>query len=99
MRDLLIELAAGGGLYRARWSEQIRDEWISALLRDGPELKPEQLQRTRELMNRAVPDCLVAGYQELVPSLQSPDERNRHVLAAAILSASDAVITFKPKRA
>nr|WP_244508076.1 PIN domain-containing protein [Mesorhizobium sp. ORS 3428] len=78
-------MAAGGGLYRAKWTEEIHDEWIRNLLRDRPDLKPEQVYRTRDLMNRAVPDCLVDGYQELLPSLALPDENDRHVLAAAIV--------------
>lgn len=45
-------------------------------------------------MNRAVLDCLVDGYQDLLPSLALPDENDRHVLAAAIVSAFDAIVTF-----
>ncbi|WP_292422932.1 PIN domain-containing protein [Mesorhizobium sp.] len=97
LRDLLVELAAGGGLYRAKWTEQIHDEWIRNLLEDRPDIKPEQIYRTRDLMNRAVPDCLVDGYQDLLPSLALPDEDDRHVLAAAIVSASDAIVTFNVK--
>nr|WP_292345916.1 PIN domain-containing protein [Mesorhizobium sp.] len=94
LRDLLVELAAGGGLYRAKWTEQIHDEWIRNLLQNRPDLKPEQIYRTRDLMNRAVLDCLVDGYQDLLPSLALPDENDRHVLAAAIVSAFDAIVTF-----
>lgn len=97
LRDLLLELAAGGGLYRAKWTEDIHEEWIRNLLNDRPDLKPEHIHRTRELMNLAVPDCLVRGYQELIPSLTLPDENDRHVLAAAIVSASDAIVTFNLK--
>jgi hypothetical protein len=79
-----MELAAGGGLYRAKWTADIHDEWIRNLLESRPDLKREQIERTRDLMNSAVPDCLVEGYQELIPYLQLPDENDRHVLAAAI---------------
>ncbi|MDX8466030.1 hypothetical protein RFM26_10095 [Mesorhizobium sp. VK23B] len=51
------------------------------------------LQNTRP-DDRAVPDCLVDGYQDLLPSLALPDENDRHVLAAAIVSAADAIVTF-----
>ena len=37
------------------------------------------------------------GYEELIPCLQLPDENDRHVLAAAIVSASDAIVTFNLK--
>jgi hypothetical protein len=58
LRDLIIERAAGG-LFRAKWTDKIHEEWIRAVLRNRPDLKPEPLQRTKELMNSAVLDCLV----------------------------------------
>ena len=38
-------------LFRAKWTDAIHDEWIRTLLGDRPDLKPEQLERTRDLMN------------------------------------------------
>jgi hypothetical protein len=89
----MVELAAGG-LYRAKWTESIHEEWIRNVLSDRPDLTREQLTRTRDLMNDAVLDCVVEGYDELVEGLQLPDEDDRHVLAAAIHSGSDAIVTF-----
>ena len=40
-------------LFRAKWTNEIHDEWIRAVLRDRPELAM-QLERTRELMNANV---------------------------------------------
>ncbi|WP_425406170.1 hypothetical protein [Hwanghaeella sp.] len=48
-------------------------------------------------MNEAVRDCLVEGYEELIPSLELPDENDRHVLAAAIMGKADAIVTFNLK--
>ena len=48
---------------------------------------------TRELMNEAVLDCLVENYQTLEAGLELPDENDRHVLAAAIRSGADAIVT------
>ena len=48
-------------------------------------------------MNQAVLDCLVENYEELIEGLQLPDPDDRHVLAAAIASASDAIVTFNLK--
>jgi hypothetical protein len=39
LRDLLMRLALTD-LYRARWSDEIHDEWITAVLRNRPERYP-----------------------------------------------------------
>lgn len=93
LRDLLMWLALTG-LFRARWSDTIHEEWISNLLAGRPDLTRERLERTRELMNRAVPDCLVTGYEDLVAGLALPDPGDRHVLAAAIRGGADVIVTF-----
>lgn len=95
LRDLLMRLACTG-LFRARWSDQIHDEWIGGVLRTRPELDAA-LQRTRGQMNRAVPDCLVTGHDALIPCLDLPDPDDRHVLAAAIMGRADVIVTFNLK--
>jgi hypothetical protein len=93
LRDLLMWLATED-LYVARWTDRIHDEWIRNVLADRPDLKPEQLERTRALMNAAVPDALVTGYEDLIAGLALPDPDDRHVLAAAIRAKADAIVTF-----
>jgi predicted nucleic acid-binding protein len=44
-------------------------------------------------MNSHVRDCLVKNYEYLIPSLQLPDLDDRHVLAAAIASGANAIMT------
>ena len=39
-------------------------------------------------------DCLVTGYESLIPSLTLPDPDDRHVLAAAIRCGADLIVTF-----
>lgn len=96
LRDFLVELAASG-LFRAKWTAEIHDEWIRSVLKNRPDLKATQLHRTRDLMNAAVMDCLVEGHMDLLPALQLPDANDRHVLAAAIKSGADAIVTFNRK--
>ena len=93
LRDFLLRLAMTE-LFRARWSDHIHDEWIKGVVRNRPDITVEQLERTRKLMNQAVPDCLVTGYEELMDSLQLPDPNDRHVLAAAIRCQADVIVTF-----
>ena len=93
LRDLLMRLALTD-LFRARWTEDIHEEWIRSLLEARPDLRREQLERTRELMNANVRDCLVAGYRSLIPGLELPDPDDRHVLAAAIRASASVIVTF-----
>nr|WP_210240351.1 PIN domain-containing protein [Amaricoccus solimangrovi] len=81
-------------LFRARWSDLVHDEWIENLLANRPDLAREQLARTRSLMNAAVPDCLVEGFEALVGGIVLPDEDDRHVVAAAIMTRANVIVTF-----
>ena len=93
LRNLLLRLARTD-LFRARWSNLIHEEWIGNLLANRPDLTREQLERTRSLMDQAVPDCLVRGFEKRVDGLRLPDRNDRHVLAAAIVARADVVVTY-----
>lgn len=93
LRDLLLRIAVTG-VVRARWSEHILDECFRSILEQRPELEPGALTRTRTLMNRAVPDCIVEGFEELIEGLSLPDADDRHVLAAAIRAGAQTIVTF-----
>ena len=96
LRDLLVRLA-NTGIVRARWSDAILDECFRNVLDNRPDLKPDSLKRTRELMNQAVADCLVTGFEGLVEGLALPDPGDRHVLAAAICAGAQTIVTFNLK--
>lgn len=85
------------GLFRARWTAQIHDEWKRNLLKARSDISPEQLDRTSALMDAAIPDALVTGYEPLCADLVLPDTDDRHVLAAAIRCKADVVVTFNLK--
>lgn len=98
LRDLLMGIAATPGTpVRARWTDAILDECFTAILRDRTDLNKQNLANTRAQMIRSVPDCLVTGYEQLIPGLKLPDEKDRHVLAAAIRANAQAIITFNLK--
>ncbi len=96
VRDLLIELASRG-LFRGRWTNQIHEEWIQNLLENRPDLKKDQLERTRDLMNMRVLDCLISDYESLINSLMLPDSCDNHVLAAAIKGHAQIIVTYNLK--
>ena len=95
LRDLLMQLALTD-LYRARWSEMVNDEWMSAIIENRPELK-DKLKRTREFVNLKVRDALVTDFEDLIEALSLPDPDDRHVLAAAIKGRCDVIVTSNLK--
>lgn len=95
VRDMLLRLAHAG-LYHARWSTLIEEEWTSNLLQSKPEIRAA-VERTVILMRQAIPDCLVVGHEALITGLELPDPDDRHVLAAAIAGHADAIVTFNTK--
>jgi predicted nucleic acid-binding protein len=93
LRDLLLRVALSDA-FKARWTDRIHDEWVGSLLRDRPDIPTERLGRTRELMNSAVPDCLVTDYESFIEQLTLPDPDDRHVLAAAIRCQAGVIVTL-----
>jgi predicted nucleic acid-binding protein len=96
IRDLLLHLTLTD-LFRARWSDRIHEEWMRNLLKQRRDLTRAQLERTRDLMNSAVPDSLVNSYETLVDELDLPDADDRHVLAAAIRCQAGVIVTYNLK--
>ncbi len=93
LTDISIRLARKD-LFRLRWSKHIHLEWIGNLLSNRPDIDPAAAERRRDLMDRAVPGALVTGYKRLIDTLDLPDRKDRHVLAAAIVGRADVIVTF-----
>ena len=72
----------------------IHDEWIRNL---SKKYEQSKLEETRKLMDLHVRDAKVEGFEYLIEQLELPDANDRHVLAAAISSKSDAIVTFNLK--
>jgi predicted nucleic acid-binding protein len=96
LRDLLLELAVAD-VYRAKWSDAVHEEWITAVLRARHDLTRRQLERTRALMNAHARDALITGFEPLIDVLDLPDPDDRHVLAAAIKGRADLIVTTNLK--
>ena len=92
LRNFLMHLALIG-VFGARWSADVHEEWIRNLLSNRPDLTREKLERTRQLMDKAAPDALVTGYEHLIAGLALPDPNDRYVLAAAIQAGASIVVT------
>lgn len=92
IRDLLLELCVHQNIFKLRWSERVQNEWINKLSKCNNKVKTS-LENTRNRMEHAVPECLVHHYELIEEYLQLPDPNDRHVLAAAIHSKSDYLLT------
>ncbi len=89
-RDLLFWFAYYD-LYTPKWSKNIFDEWHDVMIRKGVS-ETDALKRT-DKANLAFPDACVKNYETLIESLKLPDEKDRHVLAAAIKTNADIIVT------
>lgn len=85
------------GLYQPKWSGCIHHEWCRNLLKNRADINASTLQRTVELMNIALPDANISGYEPLIERLVLPDEGDRHVLAAAIRAKAEVIVTLNQK--
>lgn len=94
LRDTLVSLA-GTGLFRAKWTTRIHDEWQRAVLRTRPDIDPARLTNIAALMDASVPDCLVRGWEPLETAMaeQLPDPADGHILAAAVRCRAGVIVT------
>jgi hypothetical protein len=93
LRDLWMHLAVQF-VFQPKWTTRIQEEWIGSLLEHRPDLKPEQLARTRTCMEQWGRDWEVPDYEGLLPELTLPDPDDCHVLAAAIAANVPLIVTF-----
>ncbi len=88
--DTLLRFAEDG-FYRPHWSEETLAELVRNLVSEAG-LTQEAAQRRVEHMTAAFPEALVEGCQRLVPVMPN-NPKDRHVLAAAVMSNSQIVVT------
>src|SRR3974390_1649438 len=82
VRDTLLRLFERR-LFLARWTDEIIDE-VGRTLRDKLSRTPEQTAYLVNELRTYFPDAWVEpGYRELIPVMTN-DEKDRHVLAAAV---------------
>ena len=92
LRNLLVQF--GVDLVVApRWTARINDEWISNLVAAGRAPR-DRLLLMRDLMNRALPEAEVSGWEGHMEGLALPDPDDCHVLAAALAAGAEAILTM-----
>lgn len=95
VRDVLLTFAQEG-LFRARVTDEILDEWTRSLIRLKPHLE-ESVRHQEAAIRREFDECFVTGHQPLIAGLILPDEDDRHVLAAAIRCSAQVIVTENHK--
>jgi len=90
IRDLLLWFAHYD-LFTPKWSQHIFDEWKNVMKKKGVEQR--EINKRVSIVNEAFPDALVENYTSLIEGLQLPDEKDRHVLAAAIKTNANLIVT------
>lgn len=97
LRDVLLTIAEAG-ICQIRWSHDVLDEMERNLSEraNAPSAKQavDGAQYVRQLMEDAFPDAMVPprAYRTLVSAMTN-DEKDRHVLAAAIACRADVLVT------
>ena len=96
-RNLILSLAEAE-LFRVRWSDEILDETEKAIeiVLDKLECKDaaDRASRARAAMNKAFVEATVTQYESMGKGIgKLPDEGDRHVIAAAIKSKADIIVT------
>jgi len=92
LRNLLIQLAVDR-LVDARWSDEIHEEWIRNLVKDGRAPR-ERLEKTRDLMKQVLPDATVTEYEHRIADITLKDPDDRHVVAAAAQGGASVIVTW-----
>jgi len=93
--DLFLRLSEEPRLLLPRWTKEIWSEtrrtWVEKL--DWPEKIADS--RIREAQN-CFPDAMVTGYESLIETCLN-QAKDKHVLAAAIHSKTETIVTFNIK--
>lgn len=90
IRDLLFWFAHYD-LFTPKWSAIIFTEWENVMRRMG--VSEAEIKKRIERANVAFPDAKVNNYESLISALDLPDSDDRHVLAAAIKTNANIIVT------
>ena len=91
LTDLFLTFATRR-LLQIRWSEEILSEVRRSLATSG-RLSPAAIDRRLAAMQRALPDAPAEAPRALVEQMRV-EANDRHVLALAVATSADAIVTF-----
>lgn len=93
--NLYLRLAEKPYLFLPKWSPDILNEVYNTHIHklDWPEELATSFQNA---VRNAFPEAMIRNYHELIPTMTN-DEKDRHVLAAAVKGKLNLIITFNLK--
>ena len=95
MREMVLGVAATGA-FEPVWSARILEEWARAAVKLGP-VGAAQACSEIAVLRAAWPMAEKEAPSHLEPRLWLPDENDIHVLATAVATSSDAIMTLNAK--
>jgi predicted nucleic acid-binding protein len=95
LREILIGVAQAG-LFTPLWSDRILEEWARATRKIGSDAEMQARGEVASIKD-SHPKASIAPQPGLEARLHLPDDNDVHVLAVAIASSADAIITFNAR--
>lgn len=95
LREILVGVAAKG-LYEPVWSERILREWVLATAKRGATVQ-RQAESEALQMRAEFPRAMMREQPDIEARLLLPDPDDVHVLAVAVASHADCIVTFNAK--
>jgi hypothetical protein len=95
LADSLLRLAGGPRLYLPKWTDEIMTE-VSRNLQQNFGVTAEQSAYRESEIRKHFGEAWVEGYEDLIPSMTNHD-KDRHVLAAAVRSGAETIVTYNLK--
>lgn len=92
LADTLLRMAEAPRLYLPKWSQTIMDEVTRNLIAKWG-MAPEKARRREEELRRHFPEAWVEGFDPIIDAMTN-DPGDRHVLAAAVRSHSELIVTY-----
>ncbi len=92
--DTLLRIAEAE-LYRLHFSQEILDETTRNLVQKN-RMSEKKAARYQQQIKQHFPESIVEEYEDLIPSMTN-DSKDRHVLAAAVKTKADVIVTLNLK--
>lgn len=92
LADTLLRMAETPRLYLPKWSQMIMDEVTRNLIQKWG-VEPAKAGRRERHLREHFPEAWVEGFEPLIQAMTN-DPKDRHVLAAAVRSHADVIVTY-----